>query len=185
MSDYISREEAIVALKNAYLSCPEQRERLAVEACIVCIKCIPAADVEPVRHVRLAEGDEQYVEEFGWFRWVRCLNCFRGFDITGHPRYCPYCGWKVVLEGENKGMAEAEAVAEVLATRAEQEASSETEGSSVNFDDFFASYEGTDQVDGNQTEPESDHMEAEETTTKDSDGPENVQMDLEDENNDD
>lgn len=58
----------------------------------------PAADVEPVRHVRIREGEEQYVEGFGWFRWAYCLNCGSGFDITGHPRYCPYCGGKAALE---------------------------------------------------------------------------------------
>lgn len=58
----------------------------------------PAADVEPVRNVQIREGEEQYVEDFGWFRWDYCLNCYSGFNITGHPRYCPYCGGKAVLE---------------------------------------------------------------------------------------
>ena len=46
------------------------------------------------------------------------------------------------------------------------------EDSSVDIDDFFASFEGTDQVDGNQTDPESDHTEAEETTPQGSEAPE-------------
>ena len=58
----------------------------------------PTTDVEPVRHVRIREGEEQYVEDFGWFRWDYCLNCGSGFNITGHPRYCPYCGGKAALE---------------------------------------------------------------------------------------
>lgn len=87
------------------------------------------------------------------------------------------------MEGENKNITEAEAVAKILATRAEQEAASEMEDSSVNFDDFFASFEETDQVDGNQTDPESDNMEAEETTPQDSDSQEE-QKNLEDETDD-
>lgn len=181
MGDYISREALKEAFDNADAdvcesspdgSCDWGFGRKNINDVI---DGVPAADVEPVRRVRLAEREEQYVEEFGWFRWVSCLNCYSGFDITGHPRYCPYCGGKAVLDGENKGVTEAEAMAEIRATRANLEAASEMENSSVNFDDFFASYEETDQVDGNQTDPESDHMESEETTPQDSDGPEKEQ----------
>lgn len=90
MSDYISRDAAIELLHyNADERC---------SAVVSDFEEIPAADVEPVRHVRIREGEEQYVEDFGWFRWDYCLNCGSGFNITGHPRYCPYCGGKAVLE---------------------------------------------------------------------------------------
>ena len=90
MSDYISRDAAIELLHyNADERC---------SAVVSDFEEIPAADVEPVRSARIREGEEQYVEDFGWFRWDYCLNCGSGFNITGHPRYCPYCGGKAVLE---------------------------------------------------------------------------------------
>ena len=90
MSDYISREAAIEMLHyNADESCA---------SVVSDFEAIPAADVEPVRRVRFESGEQQYVEEFGWFRWFRCSTCYSGFNITGHPRYCPYCGGKAVFE---------------------------------------------------------------------------------------
>lgn len=91
MSDYISREAALTELQNPELFNVSPRF-------LQILRDLPAADVEPVRNVRIREGEEQYVEDFGWFRWDYCLNCGSGFDITGHPRYCPYCGGKAVLE---------------------------------------------------------------------------------------
>lgn len=91
MGDYISRGAALEALQDPELFNVSPRF-------LQILRGLPAADVEPVRHVRIAEGDEQYVEEFGWFRWFRCSTCYSGFNITGHPRYCPYCGGKAVFE---------------------------------------------------------------------------------------
>lgn len=91
MSDYISREAAKQILSRMLA------DNAAECACNLIDSVLPA-DVEPVRNVRIREGEEQYVEDFGWFRWDYCLNCGSGFDITGHPRYCPYCGGKAVLE---------------------------------------------------------------------------------------
>lgn len=104
MSDYISREAAIEELRKAAdcANCDAGAGGLCgfcdIENAARLINGIPAADVEPVRNVRIREGEEQYVEDFGWFRWDYCLNCGSGFNITGHLRYCPYCGGKAVLE---------------------------------------------------------------------------------------
>lgn len=91
MADYISREAALTELQNPELFNVSPRF-------LQILRDLPAADVEPVRNVRIREGEEQYVEDFGWFRWDYCLNCGSGFNITGHLRYCPYCGGKAVLE---------------------------------------------------------------------------------------
>lgn len=91
MSDYISRDEIF----SVWRSMPKPA---SISSLTDAINRTPAADVEPVRNVRIREGEEQYVEDFGWFRWDYCLNCGSGFNITGHLRYCPYCGGKAVLE---------------------------------------------------------------------------------------
>lgn len=91
MGDYISREVALTELQNPELFNVSPRF-------LQILRDLPAADVEPVRNVQIREGEEQYVEDFGWFRWDYCLNCYSGFNITGHPRYCPYCGGNAVLE---------------------------------------------------------------------------------------
>lgn len=91
MSDYIRREAAKQILSTLLI-------KDAAECACKLIDSVLPADVEPVRNVRIREGEEQYVEDFGWFRWDYCLNCGSGFDITGHPSYCPYCGGKAVLE---------------------------------------------------------------------------------------
>lgn len=107
MSDYISREAAIAYIREQSEEMSKAFEELGGESGIYAdayndlaedFYRIPAADVEPVRHVRIREGEDQYVEGFGWFRWDYCLNCGSGFDITGRPRYCPYCGGNAVLE---------------------------------------------------------------------------------------
>lgn len=107
MSDYISREAAIAYIREQSEESQKAFEELGGESGIYAdayndlaedFHRLPAADVEPVRNVRIREGEEQYVEDFGWFRWDYCLNCGSGFNITGHPRYCPYCGGKAVLE---------------------------------------------------------------------------------------
>lgn len=94
MSDYISREVAIVDFER----CNHENPVWTPQRVKTLLMRIPAADVEPVRNVQIREGEEQYVEDFGWFRWAYCLNCYSGFNITGHPRYCPYCGGNAVLE---------------------------------------------------------------------------------------
>lgn len=100
MSDYISREAAVkIAQKYGLANGSALGRHTGVADCIAIeIDGLPAADVEPVRRVRFESGEKQYVEEFGWFRWFRCSTCYSGFNITGHPRYCPYCGGKAVFE---------------------------------------------------------------------------------------
>ena len=119
MSDYISREAAIEAV----------REKLGCETCngsnvgIICtfcnvgeailmIKNIPAADVEPVRHGRWKPLFESEIT--GWnpafagcdpigAYVCSCCNseatytCDDEFDLSN---YCPNCGAKMCLEDE-------------------------------------------------------------------------------------
>lgn len=106
MSDYISRKAAVDALKNAYSSCPEQRERLAVEACIVAINSLTAADVEPVRHGRWECVYDDSTGETD----ITCSHCKNTRTVNGcfvstngkscyfEDDYCPSCGAKMDLE---------------------------------------------------------------------------------------
>jgi len=108
MSDYISREAAIEAV----------REELGCETCngsnvgIICafcnvgeailmIKNIPAADVEPVRHVRRKVwGIDEYYGE-----WLQCPRCLYS-ENASNAKYCGGCGAKIDLalpEGDSHG----------------------------------------------------------------------------------
>lgn len=64
----------------------------------------PAADVEPVRHGRWEGTADGYADgELVYDMWA-CSEC--GFDADGAEekpewKYCPNCGAKMDLEGEN------------------------------------------------------------------------------------
>lgn len=116
MSDYISREAAIEAV----------REELGCETCngsnvgIICtfcnvgeailmIKHIPAADVEPVRHGRWECVYDDNTGETD----ITCSHCKNTRTVNGcfastdgkscyfEDDYCPNCGAKMDLENEN------------------------------------------------------------------------------------
>lgn len=95
MSDYISRE----AFKKKYLCCgvlPEMSEKEFDE--------FPAADVEPVRHGEWLRTDDDWSS----LVTIQCSACGgewcfevdEDVQLLGY-NYCPGCGCKMDLEGEN------------------------------------------------------------------------------------
>ncbi len=103
--DYISRYGAIYALTVSALlrnmdsveDGPAHRYKRAAERIIA---GVPAADVEPVRHGKWKRI--QWVEDEDWQEggyWIlRCSECV--IPNYNPSRYCPYCGAKMEMEGE-------------------------------------------------------------------------------------
>lgn len=103
MADYISREAALTELQNPELFNVSPRF-------LQILRDLPAADVEPVRHGRWegyshsyycgffdADGDPVFRDGVVYY----CSNpkCRRKNVIK--ENYCPNCGAKMDLEGEN------------------------------------------------------------------------------------
>lgn len=95
MSDYISREALIDRLNKNLSACNHGTfSEMCYADAIETVKHLPAADVEPVRH--------------GWWDVNRrCSECgnpaplaYSKPDRWKSP-YCPNCGSKMDLEGEN------------------------------------------------------------------------------------
>lgn len=98
MSDYISREAALTELQNPELFNVSPRF-------LQILRDLPAADVEPVRHGRWISltdcsnagvycsicHKKVYKEDYAW--------CNRKNKVRSP--YCPNCGSKMDLEGEN------------------------------------------------------------------------------------
>lgn len=84
MSDYISRDAAIIAL--AHRKCGNDEYDIAVQDCIETLKHFPAADVKPVVRGKWvnAAGNE------------KCSNCGMIFPdlfpLYDKASYCPNCG---------------------------------------------------------------------------------------------
>ena len=107
MSDYISREAAIEAVREEF-SCETCNGSNVGTICTVCnvgeairlIKNIPAADVEPVRHV-----EWRLVRRMATCGEYECSVCGRieTFGCFNKPENNPYChcGAKMDLEDEN------------------------------------------------------------------------------------
>ena len=107
MKEYIDREEALLAIKQAF----EKGERPSLY-----IKSIPAADVTPVRHGRWVFGKDlaccwgQILKNKYHLYCSECLEqAFNrsedndpDFDID--TPYCPNCG--AYMMGENNGKCE-------------------------------------------------------------------------------
>lgn len=95
MSDYISREALIDRLNKNLSACnPGTFSEMCYADAIETVKHLPAADVEPVRYGR-------------WDEDQRCSECgtpapqaYWEPDCWKSP-YCPECGAKMCLEGEN------------------------------------------------------------------------------------
>ena len=89
MDEYVNREAAIRALLN---DSPEQVSYSREDAAD-CIRYMDAADVAPVRHARWLP---QVV--LGQKAWD-CSEC----KTLGSPhwKWCPVCGCKMDLEGDN------------------------------------------------------------------------------------
>ena len=108
MADYISREAAVKLLTSIALEVPKSKSR-TVAKCINKIELMPAADVEPVRHGRWEGychsrfcgtdefGDPIYRDGVVYY----CSNpkCRRKTVVK--ENFCPSCGAKMDLEGEN------------------------------------------------------------------------------------
>ena len=100
MSDYISREAAIAYIREQSEEMGKAFEELGGESGIYAdayndlaedFHRIPAADVEPVRHGRWKRYSTTMME---------CSLC--GKHTARHKfNYCPNCGAKMGLEGEN------------------------------------------------------------------------------------
>ena len=104
MAEYIELEEVVHLLmtRGRYLT-----KDLAMDAAYEVSK-IPAADVAPVRHGRWDECD--WVKYDGHSECIhypkaawRCSNCCNAFkkELLWKDNYCPNCGAKMDLEGEN------------------------------------------------------------------------------------
>ena len=104
MSDYISREAAIEAVREEF-GCKTCNGSNIGTICTFCdvgqaillIKNIPAADVEPVRYVTpiCLNPDEYYG------KWLLCPSC--GFDLNAWgAKFCGGCGAKMDLENNDE-----------------------------------------------------------------------------------
>lgn len=92
MGDYISREDAIIALwklSDRYYKIIVSPTVLAEKA----FKAIPSADVEPVRHRRW-ENTRPDAPMFGFYY---CSECGRK-RTSPQDNYCPNCGAR--MDGE-------------------------------------------------------------------------------------
>ena len=114
MIDYISREEALMAVTRAKLpdttqdGVPIANGKRSVTDCVRRIKGIPAADVQPVRH---GVNIEQEYDPVDRFRCSECGIILEGYsevrideddgDETNHEflmRFCPNCGAKMEVD---------------------------------------------------------------------------------------
>ncbi len=105
MSDYISREAAIAYIREQSEELQKAFEELGGESGIYAdayndlaedFHRIPAADVEPVRHGRWGK------KQGGFWEFAACSLCGEKTPTVGIiPNFCPNCGAKMDLEGEN------------------------------------------------------------------------------------
>ena len=106
-NDYISREAAIEKIR-VVAGCAECDGNSSVLCdCGFCdvynairlIKSLPAADVEPVRHGGWIIAEDEYSS------YAKCSVCGDEFTFwegdCAITQYCPSCGAKMDLEGEN------------------------------------------------------------------------------------
>lgn len=105
MSDYISREAFNADCEGRYCApCKEQGKDANGVRCRACwvddmlseVLDAPAADVEPVRHGRWGK------KQGGFWEFAACSLCGEKTPTVGIiPNFCPNCGAKMDLEGEN------------------------------------------------------------------------------------
>lgn len=83
MDEYITKEQALQAVKNAVDAKDE-----AIEAIAAHIDAIPAAEVAPVVHARW-----RFVGEAGHgYGIYACTNCGSELFESNAKNYCPKCG---------------------------------------------------------------------------------------------
>ena len=109
MSDYISREEAIMAVTRAKLpdttpeGVPIANGKRSVTDCVRRIKDIPAADVRPVLRGRWVFDENDILH----CSVCDCENIAMMYEVESKlelvPKYCPNCGAKMEAEGEIDG----------------------------------------------------------------------------------
>lgn len=107
MDNYISREQAIATIKG-YGKAAISAGRKSLDpvgdtvGIAYVINAMPAADVEPVRHGRWERCFEDWRQQI---EGDKCSLCRFEYYGTGISRflYCPNCGAKMDLEGENNG----------------------------------------------------------------------------------
>lgn len=108
MADYINREVTLKILTRI-ADCVSDSRRRAVTRCIREIASLAPANVEPVRNGRWEECDWVDVDEHGFgtrrtFKaGLRCNQCACVFkkELLWKRNYCPSCGRKMDLDGEN------------------------------------------------------------------------------------
>lgn len=105
MSDYISREALKEALENADADVCESYPDgycdwgFGRKNINDVIDGVPAADVEPVRHGEWIIIEDEYC---GYAKCSVCGDEFTSWEgDCAITRYCPSCGAKMDLEGEN------------------------------------------------------------------------------------
>lgn len=105
MSDYISREAAIDRLNKNLSACNHGTfSEMCYADTIETVKHLPAADVEPVRHGQWLRTDDDWSS----LVTIQCSACGgewcfefdEDVQLLGY-NYCPGCGCKMDLEGEN------------------------------------------------------------------------------------
>lgn len=90
-NDYISRKAAVAALMKIALQV-RNKYTGAVAKCIVAVDLLPAADAESVRHGRWVDICGNYT----------CSECEYMWEDSGYKTpFCPNCGAKMDLEGQN------------------------------------------------------------------------------------
>lgn len=110
MNDYISREALIDRLNKNLSACnPGTFSEMCYADAIETVKHLPAADVEPVRYGRWEGythsfycGTNKYGEPIyrdGTVYYCSDPKCRRKTVIK--EKFCPNCGAKMDLEGEN------------------------------------------------------------------------------------
>ena len=104
MSDYISREAAIEKIREAGCTdCGGSSGTICgfcdFENAVRLVNGLPAADVEPVRHGGWIIAEDEYSS------YAKCSVCGDEFTFwegdCAITQYCPSCGAKMDLEGEN------------------------------------------------------------------------------------
>ena len=102
MSDYISREAAIEKIREAGCTdCGGSSGTICgfcdFENAVRLVNGLPTADVDPVRN-----GRWKIRRKSGWPEWAIRIVCSSCGLVTGQKsKYCPSCGAKMDLEGEN------------------------------------------------------------------------------------
>ena len=109
MSDYIDRNRLKQGIQEDAMTALQGWDSSLMDLVMLDIDEIPAADVEPERNGRWEECDWVDVDEHGFgtrrtFKaGLRCNQCACVFKkkLLWKRNYCPSCGAKMDLEGEN------------------------------------------------------------------------------------